>query len=135
MGGFERSRVAAGRAMRRWLRLLPVAVLAAVVVCASPPQAPVEASPATGGYELWVWGRNDVGQLGLGTSGSDVVFPQRLGSDADIGWSSVTVAQERLLGIRADGTLWQWGRVDTQVVTTPQRISAATDWVKIGGSS
>jgi alpha-tubulin suppressor-like RCC1 family protein len=55
---------------------------------------------------LWVWGRNDYGQLGLGDTTYRLV-PTRLGTASD--WVAVAVGEVHSLALKADGTLYAWG--------------------------
>jgi alpha-tubulin suppressor-like RCC1 family protein len=59
-------------------------------------------------HTLWCWGRNDVGQLGLGAP--DPVGhrePTQVGTDAN--WTSVSVTVSTACAIKQDQTLWCWG--------------------------
>ena len=87
---------------------------------------------------LWVWGYNDVGQLGLSQSG-----PASISSPAQIPgttWSSVLIGREPCAGIKTDGTLWVWGRNhqgqlglnDTGNRSSPIQIPGTT-WIEIAG--
>lgn len=55
---------------------------------------------------LWVWGSNNLGQLGDGT-GLDSKVPVRVGTDSN--WKSVSAADGKVFGVKTDGTLWAWG--------------------------
>ncbi len=55
---------------------------------------------------LWIWGGNQKGQLGDGTTISKNV-PVQIGFDTD--WNSVTCGQYLTLAIKNNGTLWTWG--------------------------
>ncbi len=56
--------------------------------------------------KLWLWGCNDVGQLGNGYTGSvadpTLVSPAR-------GWTRVDPGMSTTFGTQPDGTLWGWG--------------------------
>jgi alpha-tubulin suppressor-like RCC1 family protein len=55
---------------------------------------------------LWVWGRNDFGQLGVG----DLVAketPSQLGSDND--WISTAAGAFHTLGVKVNGSVFAWG--------------------------
>jgi alpha-tubulin suppressor-like RCC1 family protein len=90
---------------------------------------------------LWCWGRNDVGQLGDGTT-TDRHLPAQLGTDAD--WTSVSSGyMNTVCAIRADQTLWCWdensrGKVGDGTVETrhaPVQVGSGADWaqVSVGG--
>ena len=86
---------------------------------------------------LWVWGRNDKGQLGDNTT-IRRYLPTRIGNETN--WVSIN-SQARgnnvnVSGIRADGSLWAWGlndrgqlgdgtRVDRHM---PTQIGNSTNW-------
>ncbi len=74
---------------------------------------------------LWAWGRNDAGQLGMGTFTTNKPYctdtPQRIGSDTN--WQAIA-ARNGTVALRADGTLWEWGGAGN----TPQRIGTNSDW-------
>jgi len=55
--------------------------------------------------ELWAWGYNGEGQLGLG-SDSLRYTQTRIGSHE---WKSVSAGDQHTVAIRSDGTLWAWG--------------------------
>jgi len=57
---------------------------------------------------LWAWGSNSDGQLGDGF-GLDTSVPNQIGTVTN--WSSaLSAGLYHAFGIRADGTLWGWGR-------------------------
>ena len=58
----------------------------------------------TGG-ELWCWGYNSSGQLGIGST-STKTTPTQL---AFGGWAIINVGSFHACGIQADSTLWCWG--------------------------
>jgi len=65
---------------------------------------------------LWMWGRNDFGQLGLGDySVRDVPneVVENSGSPsyeyANFGWKQVSCGDIHTIGLRKNATLWQWG--------------------------
>ena len=55
---------------------------------------------------LWCWGRNDLGELGLGTDELELDVPAQVGADT---WASVSAAGEHTCGVKTDGTGWCWG--------------------------
>ncbi|TDH27774.1 T9SS type A sorting domain-containing protein [Segetibacter sp. 3557_3] len=55
---------------------------------------------------LWAWGRNVLGELGIGTTVSSNV-PVQVGVDNR--WVSVAANIEHVLALKSDGSLWAWG--------------------------
>ncbi|MCF8424715.1 MAG: T9SS type A sorting domain-containing protein [Bacteroidia bacterium] len=92
---------------------------------------------------LWGCGGNQLGQLGIGTIGSDMPILTQLGIDNN--WSQISPGDWHILAIKTDGTLWAWGiNLDGQLGdgtltdrTTPTQIGNATNWTQItaGGFS
>ncbi len=91
---------------------------------------------------LWAWGRNDVGQLGDGTSVNRAA-PVKIGS----GYSAIATGYSywnpgHSLGLKQDGSLWAWGQNSygqlgdgtTTNRSTPVRIDGAFTAVT-GGTS
>ena len=69
---------------------------------------------------LYCWGRNRYGQLGKPYSETrEVDVPTRVGTDAS--WSSVSAGGDSACGVRANGTLWCWGRNDDGQLGTGDR--------------
>lgn len=91
------------------------------------------------GGTLWSWGRNNNGQLGIGSSGSTIYnTPQQVGTQTN--WSKISAGNSHCLAIKNDNTLWAWGRnndgqvgVDSNasIFTSPQQIGTDNDWLMI----
>jgi alpha-tubulin suppressor-like RCC1 family protein len=85
--------------------------------------------------QLWSWGRNSDGSLGLG----DTVYkssPVQVGSNTT--WNNINNGYFVSLAIKTDGTLWSWGvnsygqlgfndRVDR---SSPTQVGSSTNWSK-----
>src|SRR3954469_22064138 len=54
--------------------------------------------------ELWCWGFDYYGQLGIG-SVTVTAPPTKVGD----GWRDVAVAEDHACGVQVDGSLWCWG--------------------------
>ena len=64
----------------------------------------------THGGELWAWGKNIAGMLGLNQSPGGIAAyssPVQVGSNSN--WKDVNVRYYNCIGIKNDGTLWSWG--------------------------
>ena len=56
---------------------------------------------------LWTWGKNQFGQLGIG-SYTDQYAPRQVGTDSD--WVMVAAGSYHSFAVKANGSLWTWGR-------------------------
>jgi alpha-tubulin suppressor-like RCC1 family protein len=88
--------------------------------------------------EIWAWGDNTYGQLGIGNN-IQQESPMREITNA-INWADINPGQSHVLAVKADGTLWAWGRnnfgqlgigntIDQNI---PQQIGTDNDWVTTG---
>ena len=92
--------------------------------------------------ELYAWGANDNGQLGIGTVADNELAPQRVGNDDD--WEAVSGGEYHSLALKSNGALYAWGTNDngqlgigsTDTKTTPQQVGTETNWkaVSAGGN-
>lgn len=88
--------------------------------------------------ELWCWGRNTSGQLGLGfLDPGQVVSPARVGvGDA---WRTIASGQEGSCALQSDGSAWCWGGstsgrvggVFPDPVLTPRPLTTDRDFAQI----
>lgn len=86
--------------------------------------------------ELWSWGGNGNGRLGLGTSGGYQYTPQQV---AGTTWASIGATNEASSALRTDGSLWTWGYnangklgIGTTVdANIPTRVGTDNDWLSI----
>jgi len=99
--------------------------------------------------ELYAWGSNGFGQLGMGTT-TDVLEPTQVGTDRD--WESASagggnndagndlaINGGHTVAIKNDGTLWAWGSnaygqlglgtIEDQ--STPVKVNNDTDWKRV----
>jgi len=89
--------------------------------------------------DLYAWGRNSSGVLGVGDH-SKRTTPTQVGSST---WKEVSGGANHAMGIRRDGSLWGWGenghaqRGDTYPYskTTPVQIGSDTDWESISAAT
>lgn len=88
---------------------------------------------------LFSWGENTYGQLGIGVT-SNRSSPVQVGA-VQI-WGSV-FGFDQTIAVRTDGTLWAWGRgsegqlgngTTTVIVSTPVQIGSLTTWSKVSAS-
>ena len=58
---------------------------------------------------LWCWGRNEEGQLGLGTYGTEFskTQPTRVGGSNN--WNYIAAGGKNSCGVQINGSLWCWG--------------------------
>lgn len=90
--------------------------------------------------QLYCWGQNLRGQLGLGTTGAAKPTPQRVGTGST--WTSVVSGGWHSCAIRTDGTAWCWGDNalgglgigTTTTQPSPAQVGAATDWRSLSAS-
>jgi alpha-tubulin suppressor-like RCC1 family protein len=84
---------------------------------------------------LYSWGNNANGATGRNTATGTTTTPTQVGSDID--WTHVAACDNASWGIRANGTLWAWGRNDsdrlglnsaTSQFLNPTQIGTDTDW-------
>jgi alpha-tubulin suppressor-like RCC1 family protein len=84
---------------------------------------------------LWSWGSNSNGELGANISSTlSRSSPVQINSDM---WSMISGGgHATFIGVKADGTLWSWGRNDMGQVgdnttinrSSPVQITSATNW-------
>ena len=55
---------------------------------------------------LWTWGRNNVGQLG---DGSTILKPRPIQVGVDADWKDISAGEDNSMAVKTDGTLWSWG--------------------------
>jgi alpha-tubulin suppressor-like RCC1 family protein len=88
--------------------------------------------------ELYVWGNNAYGQLGLNDL-TNRNSPVQLGASTD--WSKATTGRAFNLAIKTNGTLWAWGRNnsgqlglgDTVNRSSPVQVGILTTWASVMG--
>ena len=87
-----------------------------------------------GGGELWMWGRNDVGQLGQENTtqySSPVQVPGV--------WRTVWATGYNTYATKPDGSLWSWGRNhkgqlghgDKTDISSPKQVAGSNNWVHV----
>lgn len=87
-------------------------------------------------YELWSWGRNASGALGLGNT-TNYSSPKQVGALTT--WLNISSGRYAALATKTDGTLWSWGRNsvgqlglgNTTYYSSPKQVGALTTWSKI----
>ena len=95
--------------------------------------------------ELWAWGQNNVGQLGLGNTTNTGGYapgdlPAQVGSLTD--WQNTincgSGTYNAFIMVKSDGTMWGWGYNsngqlglgDTTTRSSPVQVGSDTDWAE-----
>jgi alpha-tubulin suppressor-like RCC1 family protein len=88
--------------------------------------------------ELYAWGNNSNGQIGIGTTGGNITTPTLVAST--IPWISVSAGNLFSLGVKANGSLWSWGNNSSAQLgngnvsnlisnRTPAQVGLDSNWV------
>jgi len=100
-----------------------------------------------GGKELWTWGSNRYGQLGILKSYFAPDSYYSASSPVQIGglWKQVCAGEEGSFATKNDGTMWSWGNAqdsglgvlglnDFMDRSSPTQIGTDTDWNVVGSN-
>lgn len=80
---------------------------------------------------LWVWGTNQYGEAGTGSSSSIYPLPIRVGSST---WKNISICNDFVAAINLDGTLYRWGwdrNNGTKLTTPSQQQPSINTWTDI----
>lgn len=88
--------------------------------------------------QLWAWGDNTTGLLGLGTSGTIESSPVQVGALTN--WSKVIGGTfiSNFLALKTDATLWYTGQREDATnssISSPIQVGTASNWTKLHSSS
>jgi len=87
---------------------------------------------------LWVWGRNNAGQLGDNTTTNRSSPVQTIATGNN--WTKISCSKDQTAAIKSDGTLWLWGSNgngelgDNTVISKSspiQTITRGTNWSQV----
>ena len=90
--------------------------------------------------QLWSWGQNYLGGLGLGDAGNAFNRSSPVQVGALTNWAKVSqLSSFGALAIKTDGTLWSWGQnnagqlglENTTNYSSPKQIGSDTDWATL----
>ena len=90
--------------------------------------------------QLWVSGRNNRGQLGVGNT-TDYSSPKQVGSLTN--WAIADGGEQFTVVVKTDGTLWTWGNNSSGQLglgnsgsyyrySSPKQVGSLTGWSKVG---
>jgi len=74
---------------------------------------------------LWRWGAAWPGP-GL------TQVPEQVGTEHD--WVEAAACGNHYLGLRSNGTLWEWGWANNQYTNLPVQVDSSTNWIAISAS-
>ncbi len=96
------------------------------------------------GSALYTWGDNTSGELGNGSTGTNVTTPTQIATSMTAIWSAVAAGSNFAMALRSDGTLWTWGDNTSGElgngstgtnVTVPTQVGSFTTWTAIAAGS
>ena len=88
--------------------------------------------------ELWSWGFNGYGGLGVANDTTDRLTPTKESNGATT-WRQVSAGTHHTCSVKTDGTMWCWGRNqngqlgvnDTTNRNTPVQVGTGVDWRQV----
>ena len=91
-------------------------------------------------FPLYVFGRNNVGQLGLNDT-NPRSSPTQLGTSTD--WAQSAHGNGSSFAIKTDGTLWAWGLASSGQLglnstinsSSPVQVGALTNWAQVSAAA
>jgi len=91
-------------------------------------------------YNLYAWGYNPNGSLGLGSI-TNYSSPKQVGALTN--WLSLSTNYSLTLAVKTDGTLWAWGQNtngalgtgNTTNYSSPKQVGALTNWLSVGAGA
>ena len=98
---------------------------------------PLAAQTSTVLYELYGWGSNTDGQIGLGNT-TNYSSPKQVGSLTN--WLEIAAGYAFSASIKTDGTLWTWGSNPQGQLglgnsgvyySSPKQVGSLTSWSKV----
>jgi hypothetical protein len=105
----------------------------ALVVSLSQSNALTRVFPTYGGAmfilpdgTLWRWNRAG------GPNSPQTPVPVQVGTDRD--WIQAASGGRHIVGLRRDGSIWQWGWLNGTWSKSPEKVSPSSDWVSIADS-
>jgi alpha-tubulin suppressor-like RCC1 family protein len=90
--------------------------------------------------ELWTWGLNDQGQLGINVAGATTNRTTPVTTfSGGANWKQVANGNNYTAAIKTDGTLWSWGNGtngklglgNSLYKSSPNHVGALTTWSKV----
>jgi alpha-tubulin suppressor-like RCC1 family protein len=73
-----------------------------------------------------VWGRNDYGQVGNGTTSASVLFPTATTSTTMGAVTSISAGSHHNVALKSDGAVWVWGRGSLGQIGDNNTVDALT---------
>jgi len=91
--------------------------------------------------QLWMWGRNDDGQLAQNSKSTGISSPIQVGTGTD--YKLVGSGTNCSFAIKTNGTLWAWGNNnqgglginDVADRSSPTQVGTDTNWVNVIGAA
>jgi len=89
---------------------------------------------------LWMWGKNNYGQLGLGNT-TNYSSPKQVGSLTN--WSLGVITNNSTAVIKTDGTFWTWGRNNAGQLglgsgagdrSSPTQLGSSSPWLAVAAT-